>query len=334
VEALQYNTTGSYNTAVGLAALYTNSTGQFNTGTGNYALEFNTTGSGNTATGASALQSNTTGSGNTAQGSSALFYNTTGNYDTAFGASALWQNSTGSDNAAHGAGALQTNTTGSRNTAVGNYALNLNSSGSYNTALGYNAGYNETTGHDNIYVANLGGASESQTMRLGSQGAVGVVGSGVTKAFVAGITSSIVTGSAVYVTPHGQLGVLASAERYKTDVASMGATTEKLGRLRPVTFKLKNDPQRTVQYGLIAEEVDRVYPELVIRGAEGRIEGVRYEELAPILLNEIQQQRKQIAALTDQLREMQSHLTESAGQAVAWQARGSGAARTRPAHRE
>jgi hypothetical protein len=108
----------------------------------------------------------------------------------------------------------------------------------------------------------------------------------------------------VYVTPSGQLGVLASSERFKTDVESMGSASENLARLRPVTFKLKTDPDGTTQYGLIAEEVARIYPELVIHGADGRINGVRYEELAPMLLNVVQQQRVELAAQDRQIEEL------------------------------
>ena len=104
---------------------------------------------------------------------------------------------------------------------------------------------------------------------------------------IAGIESSKVTGSAVYVTTTGRLGVLASSERYKTAIEPMGANTAKLSQLRPVTFKLKTDAEGTRQYGLIAEEVDRVYPELVIRDEAGKVQGIRYDELAPMLLNEI-----------------------------------------------
>jgi hypothetical protein len=122
-----------------------------------------------------------------------------------------------------------------------------------------------------------------------------------------------VTGGAVYVTATGQLGVLASSERYKTDVATMGSSTEKLDLLRPVTFKLKTDRQGTVQYGLIAEEVAKIYPELVIRNSKGRVEGVRYEELAPMLLNEVQKQRAAISALTEK---QDAYAQKSASQAA------------------
>jgi hypothetical protein len=132
-------------------------------------------------------------------------------------------------------------------------------------------------------------AAESEVIRIGTAGTQ-------TKTFVAGIENSKVTGAAVYVTSSGQLGVLASSERYKTAIAPMGANTQKLQQLRPVTFHLKTDPEGAVQYGLIAEEVDKVYPELVIRDDQGKIQGVRYDELAPMLLNEMQKQQQKLAA--------------------------------------
>ena len=106
----------------------------------------------------------------------------------------------------------------------------------------------------------------------------------------------------------GRLGVLASSERYKTAIAPMGANTAKLGQLRPVTFHLKTDPKGALQYGLIAEEVAKVYPELVIRDEKGRIDGVRYDELAPMLLNEVQQQQTTITAQAAQLHDVQKQL--------------------------
>jgi len=214
-------------------------------------------------------------------------------------------------------------------------------------ALGFDAGYNQTTGNDNIYFNNTGFAGESQTLRLGSQGTSGVLGSGILTAYIAGVAGSQVIGSAVYVTSSGQLGVLASSERFKTDVETMHAASEKLAQLRPVTFKLKTDPGGTIQYGLIAEEVARVYPELVIHGADGRIDGVRYEELAPMLISEMQQQQRmstaqaekintqaeeirelkqheaQFAAQEDRLRDMQNQVTEMRAALVKLQAKDS-----------
>jgi trimeric autotransporter adhesin len=110
--------------------------------------------------------------------------------------------------------------------------------------------------------------------------------------------------------------VLASAERYKTRIEPMGTNTERLERLRPVTFHLKNDPQGSVQYGLIAEEVDKVYPELVIRDEAGAVQGVRYDELAPMLLNEVQQQKSQLRAMQEQVAELKQ-LNESMQVAMA-----------------
>jgi hypothetical protein len=117
-----------------------------------------------------------------------------------------------------------------------------------------------------------------------------------------------VIGAAVYVTSSGQLGVLASSERYKTDVAAMGADTAKLQKLRPVSFHLKTDPAGAVQYGLIAEEVDKLYPELVIRDAAGTIQGVRYDELAPMLLNEVQKQQRVNAAQAEKIASLEQQL--------------------------
>ncbi len=165
--------------------------------------------------------------------------------------------------------------------------------------MGYQAAYNLTSGSNTIEIGNLGGAGDNNLIRIGS---------GQTAAFVAGITGAHITGSAVYVTSSGQLGVLASSERYKTAIAPMGGSTGKLWNLRPVTFHLKSDPKGALQYGLIAEEVAKVYPELVIRDEAGHIQGVRYEELAPMLLNEV---RKQAAEIRDLKQQRQQFATQS-----------------------
>jgi hypothetical protein len=272
-------------------------------GLGFYSLA-NDTGSLNSAFGTNAMFSNTSGASNSSFGANSAYSNTTGANNTAFGASALFSNTTGKGNAAQGVNALYGNTTGIRNLGIGSNALYANTTGSYNVALGFDAGYDQTTGNDNIYINNVGVGGESQTLRLGAQGTAGVVGSGILTAYIAGVAGSQVTGSAVYVTSSGQLGVLASAERFKTDVETMEGASNKLAQLRPVTFKLKTDPKGTVQYGLIAEEVAKVYPELVVHGADGRIDGVRYEELAPMLLSEVQRQAVQIRALKGQVEEL------------------------------
>jgi hypothetical protein len=295
--ALFNNTTGEQNSALGQNALFSNTTGLFNTATGWSALFATTNGQYNTASGYQSLYSNTTGTGNTAVGATALLSNTSAYNNSAFGSAALHGNTTGAQNAGFGAYTLHSNTSGSNNVAVGYSALYKNTGGSGNIALGLNAGYNLTTGSNNIDIANEGSAGDTDTIKIGAQ-------STQSKTYIAGIANAKVTGAAVYVTSSGQLGVLASSERYKTAIASMGARTGDLQKLRPVTFHLKTDPHGAVQYGLIAEEVDKVYPELVIRDAKGVIQGVRYDELAPMLLNEVQQQKAELRVMQRQVAEL------------------------------
>jgi hypothetical protein len=285
--ALTENDTGFENTASGYAAMYSNTGGSRNEAVGVKALYSNTNGSENTASGYYALFANTSGSDNTAYGTSALDSNTGGNYNNASGYFALYDNTTGSQNSASGVQALFGNKTGNYNTASGTDALFSNTTGSSNIGEGYKAGYNLTTGSNNIDIGNLGMAAESGTIRIGTT-------STHTAAYIAGIYGTSVTGSAVVVSSTGQLGVTVSSERFKTDIAPMAPNSEKLRQLRPVTFHLKTDPKGSLQYGLIAEEVAKVYPELVIRNESGRIDGVRYDELAPMLLNEMQQQQRKM----------------------------------------
>jgi len=296
-----------WNTAAGSGALESNTTGEANTAFGSGALTSNTTGYDNAAFGALALVFNTTGTNNTGTGLFTLKFNVTGSYNTAAGAFALWRNQTGNDNTATGFDALQANMTGSDNTAIGVNALGTNEGGSNNVAIGVNAGYYVRGGHYNIEIGNVGTANDVGAIRIGTS-------SQQSSAYLAGVSSSHVAGAAVYVTSTGQLGVLASSERYKTKVTSMGSSTEKLGKLRPVSFHLKSDPKAGVQYGLIAEEVAKVYPELVIRGQKGEIEGVRYEELTPMLLNELQQQRGRLAEQQGRLAEQQADLQDMRSQ--------------------
>jgi hypothetical protein len=161
--------------------------------------------------------------------------------------------------------------------------------GSYNTFLGNDAGYNVTTGSNNIEIGTSGNAGDDNTIQIGVQDTQ-------TKTLIAGIYGTTLTGSAVYVTSTGQLGVLGSSERFKTDIAPMPELSDKLNQLRPVTFHYKTDPDSIPQYGLIAEEVEKVYPELVIRNPKGEIQGVRYEELAPMLLKQMQQHEQRFDA--------------------------------------
>jgi hypothetical protein len=333
VQALEYNTTGDNNTASGSGALFLNTTGYQNTATGASALWSNTTGINNTASGLGALYSNTTGTSNTASGVNSLHSNDAGTENTASGMNALFLNKSGIRNTADGYNALYDNTYGSDNTASGFQALNRNSGGNQNTAAGYNAVFANVTGNGNTGVgylalfsnttglnnigmgANAGYAvTGSNNIDIGSTGSAGesgvirIGGPFQSAAYMAGISSTQLTGSAVYVTANGQLGVLASSERYKTEIASIGASTQKLHELRPVSFHLKSDPKGTVQYGLIAEEVNKVFPELVIRDEAGTIQGVRYDELAPMLLSEMQKQELKIDAQAAEISELKRQL--------------------------
>jgi len=166
-----------------------------------------------------------------------------------------------------------------------------------------NAGYNLTTGSHNIDIGNVGVAGEGGKIRIGTP-------STQTATYIAGIYGTSVSGNAVMVSSTGQLGVTVSSERFKTSIAPMGSDTAKLVQLRPVSFKLKSDATGTRQYGLIAEEVAKVYPELVIRDQTGRIDGVRYDELAPMLLNEVQQEQQKIAAQAAQIRDLTTRVAQ------------------------
>jgi len=307
----QSGATGNNNTAIGASALYSYTTGTSNVASGYYALNSDTSGNYNTASGAYALVSNTTGNANTAAGYQALYYNTTGSYNTASGDSALYSNTTADYNTASGYGALYNNngvsntasgyealyanTTGTENTASGVHALAANTTGSNNIAEGYHGGFNLTTGSNNIDIGSPGVKAESGVIRIGT-----ITGTTSTQsaAYIAGIygVKTATAGTAVVIDSSGQLGTVSSSIRYKDDVQPMADTSERLLQLRPVKFRYKKaeaSGEKPIQYGLIAEEVAKVYPELVVRdAATGRIDGVRYDELAPMLLNEVQQQQR------------------------------------------
>jgi hypothetical protein len=186
--------------------------------------------------------------------------------------------------------------------------MEANVAGSNNIAIGAMSGY-DVVGNNNIDIGSEGAANDNGVVRIGTPGTQSTV-------FIAGIESTKVTGNAVYVTASGKLGVLASAERYKTAIESMGSNTDKLQQLRPVTFHLKNEPNGAVQYGLIAEEVNKIYPELVIHDETGAIQGVRYDELAPMLLNEVQKLQSQMRDMNQQVAELRN-LNESMQSAMA-----------------
>ena len=293
------------NTAGGSGALFNTNENPLlgfggNTAFGQQALQSNTTGPDNAAFGNGALLNNTVGGANTAVGEVAAARNTTGFDNTAVGAGALFANTTGQENTAVGTGALNIST-GAGNTAVGRVALGSNNIGSNNIALGNNAGGNLRSGSNDIYLGNAGTATESNTMRLGGN---------QTSTFIAGITGTPVTGSQVVVNSSGQLGILASSARYKAGIRDMGDRSRRLSDLRPVTFHYKQDPQKTQQFGLIAEEVAKVYPELVTHNSDGKIESVQYHELIAMLLNELQRQQRELGALKAQNARFQGALAE------------------------
>ena len=213
--------------------------------------------------------------------------------NTAGGTGALQNNTAGFDNTAHGFNALFSNTSGGFNTALGVDALLFNTTGLNNIAVGVGAGGSLASGSNNIYLGSSSAtATEANTIRLGAV---------QTQTFIAGISGVPVSGSAVLISNTGQLGIQASSSRYKRDIQPMGGHSRGLLQLRPVIFRYKEDAQDERQYGLIAEEVAQVYPELVTRGATGDIESVRYHEVIPMLLNELQHQQRQVATQAQEL---------------------------------
>jgi Chaperone of endosialidase len=304
--ALQSNTIGGGNTATGFDALFSNTTGDANTAAGANALFSNTTGFGNTATGLSALGDNTTGGGNTATGWQALQGNTTGIFNTATGSSALFRNTTGGGNTANGISALLSNTTGGGNTAMGVNALASNTTGGFNIALGQGAGKNLTTGNNNIDIGNLGVAGESNTIRIGW--------GGVQKAtFIAGIRGAIVPGGVgVVVGINGQLGTVVSLARFKEAIKPMDQASEAILALKPVIFRYRRelDPEGIPQFGLVAEQVEKVTPDLVVRDDQGKVSTVRYEAVNAMLLNEFLKEHRKVEELKAALAQQQKDFTQ------------------------
>jgi hypothetical protein len=330
--SLRSNTTGQFNTAVGGGALFAN-TAERNTATGAGALLFHATGNSNTANGALALLHDLSGQANTATGAGALFNNndgsfnvanglntlasnTAGDENTAVGANALFSN-TGGNNTASGSKALLGNTTGHDNTAVGRSALLDNTTGNGNIAVGADAGSSLTSGDNNIDIGNTGVIAESDTIRIGDS---------QTKAFIAGIRGVTVSNTLpVLVDASGQLGTMSSSRRFKQEIKPMDKASEAILGLKPVTFHYKSDNTAAPQFGLIAEEVAKVAPDLVVRDEDGEIYTVRYDAVNAMLLNEflkahrhvqeqdaiIARQQKQIDALTAGLQKVSARLETS-----------------------
>ena len=335
---LRSDTDGSYNTAVGTAALLFNvgsqnaGTGIENTAVGAAALLLNATGSSNTGLGADALLNNSA-SGNTAVGVSALQSNTEGSENTATGRNALINNTTGGSNTAMGVFALNNNIDGGVNTAIGIDALHNNNHGSNNTAIGHNALGGSVTGNFNIGLGSNAGTSVTSASNVIC---IGTEGNNVDNACyigqIFGATSS--GGTAVLINSNGRLGTMTSSRRLKEEIKPMGRASEALFALKPVAFRYKKDvdPQRIPQFGLVAEDVEAVNPDLVVRDKNGKPYSVRYDAVNAMLLNEflkehrnveklqndfqntVAQQQKEIRALTAQLKEQASQMQKVSAQ--------------------
>jgi trimeric autotransporter adhesin len=303
---------GSQNTAIGSSALFgaINATASYNTAIGFQSLYSVTTAYGNVATGWQALYSNKVGAHNSATGTEALYTNTA-DFNTGTGSRALYTNSTGTSNTASGYATLYNNTSGNYNTALGSGALTYNSSGSSNVAIGRDAGANLTTGGNNIVIGAsvLGKAGDANKIRIGKQGTQNGT-------FIAGIYNVAVPLASgikpVYINSNGQLGTTppASSARFKDAVNPMEKASEIILSLKPVTFRYKDDTEGTPQFGLIAEEVQEVDPDLVVRHEDGKVMTVRYEAINAMLLNEFLKEHRKVQELEKQLQTLTAALQQ------------------------
>ena len=272
-----------------------------NTAAGTNALLRLTDGTGNTALGSGALQNNTDGQSNTAAGTGALDGNRRGNQNTGIGILALESSrfDNGPDNTAYGYRALGDNN-GSRNTAIGWNALKNVFEGIENIALGHSAGRNlSSSGSYNIHIANIGAAGDNRVVRIGDTDQV--------RTFIAGVSGRTVTnGLAVHVNAAGQLGTTPSSERFKDDIKPMGKASEAIFALKPVTFRYKKgiDPNGIQQFGLVAEEVEKVNRDLVVRDSGGKPYTVRYDAVNVMLLNEFRKEHRKVAILQSGVAEL------------------------------
>ena len=282
------------NTAEGQGALLNLTSGTFNTAVGLFSLRSNTENTFNTAVGAGALFANTAND-NTATGAGALLSNTTGIDNTANGSFALLNNTTGTENAACGANALLNSTTGGGNTAVGFNALANNTAGVTNTALGFNAGFGITTA-DNVIVigTNVAGQNLDHSCFIGE---------------IFGQTSS--GGTAVFINSDGRLGTLTSSQRFKEAIEPIAQASETLFALKPVRFHYKKeiDPARTSQFGLVAEDVEKADPALVVRDKEGKPYSVRYDQVNAMLLNEFLKEHRKNEEQENTIAQLKSGVT-------------------------
>ena len=288
--ALFSNTTGSDSTAEGESALYSNTTGGANTADGFFALYSNTTGEFNVAVGHYALYANTTAFSNSAVGVTALFSNTAGLYNVAMGNGAVYGNTTGSRNIGIGGATLSYNSSGSNNVALGDSALEELREGTNNIAVGQDAGVKLMRGDWNVYVGNIAVQQESGTIRIGDH-------KRNTNTYIAGISGVTVAGGVgVVIDSKGHLGTMTSSARFKSNIQPMAKTSEAILSLKPVTFRYKKelDPDSIPEFGLVAEDVAKVDPELVVRDDQGKPYTVRYEAVNAMLLNEFLKAHKKL----------------------------------------
>ena len=242
---------------------------------------------------------------NTAQGDRALQSLRSGaTFNTAIGGYAMFSDTTGSCNTAVGTNALRSSTTGLDNVALGVEALTNLESGSTNIAVGYEAGLNLTSGDKNIYIGSPGVSTESSTIRIGLWH---------TRTFIAGIRG-VATENAnaipVVIDSSGQLGTVSSSQRFKKEIKSMDKASEVILALRPVTFKYQSDRQGIPQFGLVAEEVEKMCPDLIIRDSDGKAETVRYEAVNAMLLNEFLKEHRKVEAQERRVQEQDATITQ------------------------
>jgi hypothetical protein len=321
-DALFSLTTGSFNTATGSQALFSNTIGAENTANGWKALFSNASGAANTADGALALHNNTIGDENIAIGFAALLENTSGEGNTAVGFQALGNNRTGVQNTANGLDALSGNTTGNNNTATGFAALSGNRGGENNTANGVGALDNNSTGRGNIALGFNAGINVSTADNVIC---IGNVAQNVSNSCyigqIFGATSS--EGTAVFINSDGKLGTSTSSARFKDEIKPMDKASDVILALRPVTFRYKReiDPNTIPQFGLVAEEVEKVNSDLLVHGRDGKPYTVRYEAVNAMLLNKflkehrtVQGQQKEIDALKAELKEQKALIQKVSAQ--------------------
>jgi trimeric autotransporter adhesin len=332
--ALKSLTTGAANTGIGWYSLFSTTTGNANTGVGAGALALNQADN-NTAVGGGALFLNTTGAENSAVGANALVHNADGSDNNAFGTNALFNNVSGSFNNAHGRDALL-NSTGDQNNAMGDDAMFFNTTGSFNTAVGDDALDNNVDGNSNVAIGDEAGTGLGPSVN--NCIAIGAPGDGPFATFDETCFIGHIFGEAVsdpstqvpvFVDQFNNVGVFnMSSRKLKHDIQPMNKASETLYQFKPVTFKYNSDWKGATQYGLIAEEVAEVDPQLVVHGRDGEIMAVHYEQINNMLLNEflkehkkveqlratVAQQQKGMEVLTAQLKEQAAQIQKVSAQ--------------------